>query len=437
MHGRSATQATLTVCGLFFAGLLAGAWAGSAAAARAQDPYAQLDLFARVLTTIETDYVDEIPTSVLVDAAIRGMVEELDRHSRWMSRDEYATLHDETTGRYEGIGVEVMPASDADGLRIEKVLPGSPAVRDGLRPGDRILAVDGEPVVDLDMDAVSELLKGPRGATVVLTVAREAEDDPVEVRTIRDTVRIPVVEAGFVAERVGYVRLIQFPNGAANDLGAAIDTLRQRSQLDALVLDLRDNPGGLLDEAIAVTDLFLDEGTIVSTRGRLEGEVVHAATPGGYPDLPLVLLVNGQSASASEIVAGALQDTGRATLVGTHTFGKGSVQTVYEHRDHSALKLTIGAYYTPSGEPVAANDGRRPDVEIELPAAKTAIDALRERIDALEVDDAARAELFELVDALNYGDPEPAELPWDQPLPERPGADPQLARAIELALEGR
>lgn len=434
MSARSPMNATLTVSGLFAVGLLAGAITGSAAAARAQEPYAELSLFARVLTTIETDYVDEISTRELVDAAIRGMVEELDRHSRWMSREQYASLNEETAGRYEGIGVQLRQQQDPPALVIERVLPGSPAARDGLLPGDVIVAVDAQPVVSLSMEEIAQLLEGPRGAAVVLTVDREAWERPQPVRTIRDTVEVPAVQAGMLSPGVGYARVLQFQSGASSELDQTIAALRDRYDLRSLVLDLRDNPGGLLDEAVAVSDLFLDEGPIVSTRGRIEGERSHQATPGGYAELPLVTLINGGSASASEIVAGALQDTGRSLLVGTPTFGKGTVQTVYRNRDDSALKLTIATYYTPSGEPVADRDGREPDLHVELPGQPNAAHRLQERIERLEgLSPNEREDLLALVADLDLAQPQHPEVPWQLPLEERLQVDSQLAAAAELA----
>jgi carboxyl-terminal processing protease len=232
---------------------------------------------------------------------------------------------------------------------------------------------------------------------------------------------------------LAYARLILFQRGAAGELERALARLSSERPLSGLILDLRDNPGGLLDEAVSVADLFLDDGVIVSTWGRLESErAEHRATPGGVPAaLPVVTLINGYSASASEIVAAALQETGRATLVGTRTYGKGSVQTMYEHLDGSALKLTIGRYYTPSGNPVAPEDGRAPDLVVAWPVATTTRSKLKARLTEVGLSAAERDELTALVDALPDDPPRgrPA-IPFDLPLAERPSRDPQLAAAL-------
>jgi carboxyl-terminal processing protease len=422
------TRATVLVLGLFLGGVLGGAWAGSAAAARARDPYVSVDTLVRVLGLIETTYVDEIDAETLAQAAIDGMLDELDEHSVWMSAATYRDLRRNTSGSYAGVGIEVKVGPD--GARITRVFEGGPASREGLAVGDVILAVDGAEVRDADdLDAA---LLGPRGSVTTLQVTRDSWDSPREIATTRDEVQAPAVQT----ERIGdvlWARLIHFRKGSAAELR---DALAEAGRADAVLLDLRDNTGGLLDEAVAVADLFLDEGVIVSTWGRVEGErESYEATPGGLPrDTTVVVLVNGMSASASEVVAGALQDTERATLVGERTYGKGSVQSVFEHRDGSALKLTIGRYYTPSGEPVAPREGREPDVVVSWPAERHALDRLRERLETAALSDEARAELLALVDeAPKAHVKRQPVIPWDGPMAERLAEDPQLARAVELA----
>ncbi|MBW1876936.1 MAG: S41 family peptidase [Deltaproteobacteria bacterium] len=429
-------RATMMVGVLFVSGLLAGAMAGAAAASRANDPYEGLDLFARVLTTIERDYVQEIDSDTLVEAAIRGMVDELDEHSRWMTPEEFRLFLDETQGSYEGIGIEVRRVSR--GVLVAHVLPGGPAERDGLLSGDIIVGVDGTPVAGLPLEKVTSLIKGPRGAPVDLSIAREGWEEPRVVRTVRDRVATPAVAAERLDSGVGYVRLYQFQEDASESLLETIRELSATAPLTGLVLDLRDNPGGLLDEAVEVSDLFLDEGIIVSTKGRADGAEAHIATPGGVkPELPVVVLVNGMSASAAEIVAGALQDTQRASLVGTHTYGKGSVQVLYENRDQSALRLTTSRYYTPSGAPVAAEQGRVPEHLVELPQPPDPAAALRERIASLEVPPGEKEVLLQLVEALAAAE-EPHEplVPWDGTVAERRQLDPQLDFALRLLEDG-
>ena len=424
MHLTSPLRGTAIVLVLLLAGLSAGAIAGVGAVDRSRDPYASLERFARVLTVIETDYVDEVDPDDLVVAAIDGMADSLDPHTRWLRPDEAQNLQDEAAGSYEGIGVEVRPAPD--GVVVSRVLAGGPAERDGIQPGDVIVEVDGASLEGLSLDEVSTRLQGPRGDEVLLEVLRDAS--VLEIATVRDKVHVPSVGAELLAPGIAYARITQFQKGTAIELDEAV---RRLGSVEGLVLDLRDNPGGLLAEAVSTVDLFVDEGVIVSTRGRVEGTLEHTATPGGLgTDLPLALLVNGGSASASEIVAGALQDIGRAPLVGTHTYGKGSVQTLYQNRDGSALKLTIALYYTPSGEPIAAGSGRVPDHVVPY-LAPGPLDALVAGIAAAELSDDDRAELLELARAVPC-ESEPMPIDWDTPAVERLARDPQLQRALEL-----
>jgi carboxyl-terminal processing protease len=432
MQRNSAGQAASYVLGLFSAGLAAGGWVGSVAVARAVDPYDEVELLAHVLGTIQRDFVDPVPPGALVDAAVDGMMAALDPHSRWLSADDYAAFDLETAGTDLGIGVAVV-ARDG-GVTIGDVVGGSPAGRDGLAPGDTLVAIDGEPVTGLTPSEIEDRLRGARGAPVTLSVVRHGA--PLEVHTVRDTVHVPATTVELLPDGVAYLRLTQFQRGAAFEVTDAMRGLDQRG-MTALVLDLRDNPGGLLEEAVGVADLFLEQGPIVTTRGRVDGEQVHYATPGGYAGLPVVVLVNGRSASAAEVVAGALQDTRRAQLVGARTWGKGSVQTVYENEDGSAMKLTIGRYYTPSGEPVADRDGREPDVPVAMPARPTAASALRARIGALPITEPERAEMLALLAAIEPGSASEAPVPWTVAASERGDTDPQLARAIEMVSAAR
>ncbi len=451
---RSPAHATVIATGLFVTGLLCGALAGRAAVARVQDPYAHLDLFSRVLTTVEQDYVEAIPPGELVDAAIEGIVGRLDRQSRWLDADQLQELREDTSGTTTGLGLEVV-ASER-GVLVVAVIEGSPAEAQGLQVGDQILAIDGRSLAGVDFEEVLAQLSGDYGEVAELTVLREGWPAPRIVRTARAEVARRVVH-GALLEEVVYVRLSQFQQGSADDLRAEIDQLAEPlggvTQLRGLVLDVRDNPGGLLSEAVAVTDLFLHEGTIVSTRARGDGPdasvvtEVHRASRGGLPDsLRAVVLINGMSASASEIVAGALQDTGRATLVGAPTYGKGTVQKVYLFGGQAdgvpgptgreaALKLTVGQYFTPSGAPVAPREGRQPDVEVPHPAAPGPVARLRRAVRAAEVTDDVRAELLAALDEVPADRPQRTTPPWDLPIDERLPLDPQLQRALDLLRE--
>jgi carboxyl-terminal processing protease len=431
----SPARAWFLVTALASVGLVSGAGTGWAAAARAQDPYAHLERFADVLTRIEDNYVTDVSSEKLVDAAIEGMLDSLDEHSRWLSADEARALEADTEGSYEGIGVEVRRQATAEDsvFTVARVLPNGPAEFAGIAPGDVLVAVDGQPLSGLTIDDLSERLRGPRGEPVVLSVLREGWEAPKQIETVRDRIVTPSVD-GERFDDIVYVHLAQFQKGASNELETRFQAL-SKGTAKGLVLDLRDNPGGLLEEAVAVSDLFLDEGLIVSTRGRVEGNLEYRATAGGLPpELPVVVLVNGMSASASEIVAGALQDTGRAVLVGEPTYGKGSVQTVFSYPDDSALKLTIAMYYTPSGQPIADHDGRKPDHRVSLSTRPSELQQLEEKIEGLQLADAERREMLALVSKLSDEAPE-VDVPWDTHGPERLAIDPPLQKALELLRE--
>lgn len=405
-----------------------GALGGQALADRTDDPYAPLDRFARVYSDIEQHYVDEVDPDALVDAAIEGMVDSLDPHSRWLDEEERRALEEENEGRYEGIGIEARPVPA--GALVIRVLPQGPAAVAGLRPRDRIVAVEGESVRGKPLDAISSKLKGPRGTRVTLTIERDGVEGTVELAPVRDRIDLPNVVAGRLPGDIAYVRLVGFHVDAAKDVQRAVREQRNDGATAGVLLDLRDNPGGLLDEAVALVDLFVDDGPIVSTRGRLEGDRVLTATRGGFgTELPVVVLVNGGSASASEVVVGALQDLERATIVGTSTYGKGTVQTVFG-RDGGGLKLTIARYYTPAGTPVAPNTGRTPDILVDHPTERGPRQAL---LDALaEQPEAVREDLLPLAQALPDDEEVDPILDWDAPLSERLASDPQLRAALDV-----
>jgi len=435
----SPARATLIVTGLFVGGVLFGSLAANKAVARAQDPYANLDVFVRVLSLIERDYVEEIKEEDLIHAAISGMLDTLDAQSRWLDPEQSQDLLDETKGTSTGLGIELN-----QGFEVTHVLPGSPALRDGVESGDQVLEINGDVLSDLEQDDVRERLLGPRGEEAVLTIQRNGWTAPRQVRTVYDKIHLPSVESALLDGGLAYIRLSQFQEGSAHEVRVAFQNLAAEAggpnRIQDLILDLRDNPGGLLTEAVAVTDLFLDEGTIVSTQGRapdLDDAILekHVATAGGLPaDLEIACVINGNSASASEIVAGALQDTGRGVLVGEATYGKGTVQKLYKHvqQGKAALKLTVGTYYTPSGEAVAAREGRPPDHEVPYPRQRTVLDELDKRLAETSLTDAERASLQEVIDKITLPEPPPRDIPWDTPVAERIAGDPQLQRAIAL-----
>ncbi|MFT6142651.1 MAG: carboxyl-terminal processing protease [Myxococcota bacterium] len=423
---RTAT-ASMLVAGLMGSGLMLGSATGSWAADRATDPYASLDTLAQAITIIESRYVDDVDPDDLVAAAIRGMTADLDPHTRWLTPEETRRLMSSTEGSYEGVGLETSLV--AEGVRIERVFAGGPSERAGLVAGDIMVSADAVSLVGLSDPAVTELLHGPRGEPVDIGIVRSDSTDVQIIRVIRDRIITDPVESAALGD-VAYVRLMHFQKGSGEAVTEALMGLRSEGATAGVILDLRDNPGGVLDEAVTIADLFLDDGPIVSTRGRSESEEIHSATPGGIPaDVPVVVLINGMSASASEIVAGALQDTDRATLVGADSYGKGSVQVLFETRDGGALKLTTSLYYTPSGTPVAAEVGRLADIAVRMDDTLSALQTLRKAVEE-QSDDDERTRLLELVDAIDADDLPREFIPWDVPPTQRLNQDRQLSAAL-------
>jgi carboxyl-terminal processing protease len=324
----------------------------------------QARLLAEVMQRVKSDYVEPIDDSVLVDSALRGMLSELDPHSQYLDADEYRDIRISTTGSYTGIGIEVSEVDDK--VHVITPLAGSPAARSGIRAGDQIIAVDGNAVDANKLQETIGRMRGRRGSTITITVLRDDEAIDYEMR--RELIRVASVHHESLQPNYGYIRLNQFTESTAQELGKAIDELQkaQGGMLTGLVLDLRNNPGGVLDAAIDVSDLFLDAGVIVSAEGRTaESRFVRAAHRGDVLDgAAMVILVNKGSASASEIVAGALQDHNRATVIGTPTFGKGLVQTVVPLSMGRAIKLTTSRYFTPSGDSIH-EVGITPDVFVD------------------------------------------------------------------------
>jgi carboxyl-terminal processing protease len=350
----------------------------AAAAVTGKSPYENLAIFARVLSHIELSYVGEVEQKKLVYGAIRGMVRTLDPHSDYLDPDEYRVLLSDTRGRFGGVGVEI---DVRDGwLTITAVFPDTPAARAGLKPGDRFVTIAGVRARDLPIEEAIRRMRGEPGTEVRVSLRRDDDAPAVETTLRREIIQVNAVEGRLLPDGSLYVRLRVFQETVARELADVLDAASERRAeqggLSGLLLDLRDNPGGLLDQAVLVADEFLDAGTIVSTRGRGGRELALASARklGTRPGFPIVVLVNGFTASAAEIVSGALQDHGRALIVGTRTFGKGSVQNVIDLPDQSALKLTVARYYTPHGRSIQAL-GIEPDVlieQVETPSANAA-----------------------------------------------------------------
>jgi len=324
----------------------------------------QARLFAEVMERVKRDYVEPVEDSALLESAIRGMVADLDAHSQYLDADEYRDIRISTTGTYTGVGIEV---GEIDGeIRVITPIAGSPAARSGIRSGDTIIAVDGHAVEPGKLQQTIKRMRGRPGSGISITVLRESEAIVHEMR--REIVRVASVHYELLSPSYGYVRLSQFSETTSRELGRAIDSMQDENEgmLDGLILDLRNNPGGVLDSAVDVSDLFLDAGLIVSADGRTsDARFLRSAHRGDVLDgAEIIVLVNSGSASASEIVAGALQDHGRATVIGTETFGKGLVQTVMPLSKGRAIKLTTSRYYTPSGDSIHET-GITPDIYIE------------------------------------------------------------------------
>jgi carboxyl-terminal processing protease len=330
------------------------------------DTYAQLELFARVLSYVENNYVDEVDSRALIHGALRGMVDTLDPHTVYMPPELFRDLKADASGEFGGVGLELARRDDA--LVVVAPLDESPAARAGILAGDVLVAIDGESTRGMDVSRAAQRLRGRPGDKVRLGLMREGFAAPREFSLVRDVVRVAALEAKLYG-RIGWVRLKNFQERTDAQLQKALERLRAENggqPLGGLVLDLRNNPGGLLDQAVAVSDRFLAGGlTVVTTRGRgsKPQATYRSRERDTEPAYPMVVLVNAGSASASEIVAGALQDHRRAVVMGGQTFGKGSVQTLIELQDGSGLKLTVSRYYTPSGRSIQEH-GITPDYEV-------------------------------------------------------------------------
>ena len=385
-----------------------------------EETYRQLTLFGDVFQRVREDYVEEVSDQELVEAAINGMLTSLDPHSAYLPDDNFQKMQVQTRGKFGGLGIEVTMENGF--VKVVSPIDDTPADKAGILPEDLIISVDGESIVGLTLTDAVQKLRGPIGSNVKISVQR-AQDEPFEVDIIRDEIKIRSVRSRLY-KTIGYIRITTFSEQTSPGLQKAIDELQAEAmeELTGLVLDLRNNPGGLLSEAIRVSDAFLEKGEIVSTRGRSENDIQHAyARPGDISDgLPIVVLINSGSASASEIVAGALKDHRRAVVMGTRSFGKGSVQTITPMPGHGAMRLTTARYFTPSGVSIQAK-GISPDIEVALA-----------RIEKLEGGPVREEDLRGALDSREVG----AEATTDNAVP-ADSQDPievdyQLARAVDL-----
>ncbi|WP_347355916.1 S41 family peptidase [Bdellovibrio sp.] len=332
----------------------------------AQERYADLQNFSKVLNLIQQYYVEEVNTKKLVYGAIKGMLRELDPHTNFMPPEMFKDFETETSGEFGGLGIEISIQNSI--LTIISPIEDAPAWEAGIKAGDKVVGIDGTSTKGMSLVEASQMMRGKKGSKIVLRVVRDGEEKPRDITVVRGSVKIKSVKYTDLGDGFAYVKITSFIENTAKDLQKAVENhmKNNKNQMSGLLIDMRRNPGGLLDQAIKVSDMFLKDGTIVSTIGRNknEKEIATATKKGQYTNFPIVILVNEYTASASEIVSGALQDNKRALIVGQRTFGKGSVQSVIKLGDGSGLKLTVARYYTPNGVSIQA-EGIHPDIEIE------------------------------------------------------------------------
>ena len=344
--------------GLFFSGQ-------AKVAAVPREDYESLETFTNILAIVRKNYVDEVNTKELMTGAINGMLNSMDPHSGYLTPELYKELQMDTQGRFGGLGIEITIRNGM--LTVVSPIEDTPAFRAGIKAGDQIFKIDDEFTKDMNLMQAVKKMRGLKGSKLNLSIKREGVPDLLNFSIVRDTIRVQSVRSRVLEEGYAYIRLAQFQERSDRDLQKAIEKLSsEKGGVKGLVLDLRNNPGGLLTQAVRVADLFLDSGMIVYTEGRLENQKqkYFARKEGSWTEFPIVVLVNGGSASASEIVAGALQDHKRAVILGTKTFGKGSVQTILPLDDNSALRLTTARYFTPKGRSIQAT-GIVPDIVLE------------------------------------------------------------------------
>src|ERR1700752_2467316 len=390
-----------------------------AASPNSTETYKQLNLFGEVFERVRSEYVDDVSDNSLVESAINGMLTSLDPHSNYLNSKNFNDMKVQTRGEFGGLGIEV---SMENGLvKVVSPIDDTPAARAGLKPGDLITHLDGDPVQGMTLPEAVERMRGPVSSEIKLTIRREGKD-PFDVKLIRATIKIQSVRSHLEGDNIAYIRITTFNEQTDVVLNNAMKNLTQQAggKLLGVILDLRNDPGGLLDQAVAVADAFLEKGEIVSTRGRRSEDAQrHNARPGDIAaGLPVAVLINGGSASASEIVAGALQDHHRAILLGTKSFGKGSVQTIIPLPGHGAMRLTTARYYTPSGRSIQAK-GIDPDIVVEAAKIEKPTEKGEKPVKSSDVkkDDS--------------GDDPPEQSSVDPAVMGTP-ADYQLARAVDM-----
>ena len=380
-------------------------------------PLEELQMFADVFNQIRQGYVESVPDSKLFEMAVQGMLSGLDPHSVFLEEKAYDSLQENTQGEFSGLGIEI--GQDRGYITIIAPIDGSPAEAAGLEAGDVILKIDGESIRDLPVDRSVDLMRGPTGSEVLLTIGRRGTQDPFDVTVIRDIIKVPSVRSRALMKGYLWLRAAQFQKDTGNEAIAVLQEALAEGNLKGVVLDLRNNPGGVLGASVDMAGALLDGGLVVYTEGRHpQAAERFEASPGDMlDDLPIVVLINGGSASASEIVAGALQDRRRAIIMGTRSFGKGSVQTILPVTETRAVKLTTALYYTPNGRSIQA-EGIVPDIVVE-------------RAEVKSVESARRTKESDLQGSLSGGDPVDTEAESES-LTELRNSDNQLYEALTL-----
>ena len=362
--GRHGSSLVVLIIGVAIGFFLAGQWVPNVSAVPRQD-YESLELFTNILSIVKKNYVEEVDTKDLVNGAVSGMLHSLDPHSAYLTPEHYKDLQMDTQGRFGGLGIEITIKSGV--LTVVSPIEDTPAFKAGIKPGDMIFKIEDEFTKDMTLVDAVKKMRGLKGTKINISIKREGVPELIDFSLVRDTIRVQSVRSRVLETGYGYIRLAQFQERSDRDVQKALEKLvAEKGGLKGLVLDLRSNPGGLLTQAVRVSDLFLDSGLIVYTEGRTDSQKqkYFSQKTASWLDVPMVVLVNGGSASASEIVAGALQDHKRAIVLGTKTFGKGSVQTILPLDNNSALRLTTARYFTPKGRSIQAT-GIVPDIVVE------------------------------------------------------------------------
>ncbi|MGA2518002.1 MAG: S41 family peptidase [Thermodesulfobacteriota bacterium] len=416
----------LVIFAVFLVGVLIGSAHSQKVSAVSNSTYEDLKVFTEVLGLIQKDYVEETNSKDLINGAIKGMLETLDPHSAFMPPTMYKEMQEETKGRFEGLGIEITVKDSV--LTVVSPIEGTPAYKAGILAGDQIVKIDGEPTKNFTlMDSVKRL-RGPRGTKVTISILREGFTKPKDFTLVREVIPVRSVRHELLDKNYGYIRLSQFQEKTDDEFEKAIKALQEESKgtLRGLILDLRNNPGGLLDQAVKISDRFIESGLIVSVEGRKEDQKMkfYAHPDGKLAHYPLIVLVNGGSASGAEIVAGAIQDQGRGIIVGTQTFGKGSVQTIIPLKDGSGLRLTTARYYTPNGRSIQAK-GIVPDIIVKPSGPEEEKEALIPKFPA-------EKDLERHLTDVEKGVSKEKEKSKKEEVKEKKPVDNQLERALEL-----